>query len=98
MEYKETFFKNKDTKYNNITLVDNDEIVSDDTEVAERFNCFFKNAVNKLDISENKFLLNNVNQNVIDRVEKAIDKFQIHPSILSINENVTSESKFSVDE
>ena len=65
-------------------MVDNDEIVSDDTAVAEKFNYFFKNAVNKLDISENKLLLKDVNQNIIDRVEKAIDKFQIHPSILSI--------------
>ena len=41
-----------------IVLVENDKIISDDKEVAETFNTFFKNAVTSLGIGENKLLLN----------------------------------------
>ena len=75
-------------------MVDNDEIISDDAKIAERFNCFFENAVTNLKISDNVFLINKT-ENEISRINKAITKFEIHPSIKSINENVTLDSRFS---
>ena len=51
------FFSNKGGSQDNIVLVNGDNIISDDTEVAQTFNNFFKNCDNSLDISENKLLL-----------------------------------------
>ena len=41
-----------------ITLVENEEVITDDKEVAETFNTFFDKAVTSLDIQINPFLLN----------------------------------------
>ena len=48
------FFSNKGGSRDNIVLVNGDKIISDDTELAQTFNDFFKNCVNSLNISENK--------------------------------------------
>ena len=45
-------FSNKGGGRENIVLVDGDKIISDDAEVAQHFNDFFKNSVNTLDITE----------------------------------------------
>ena len=60
---------------------------SDDIEVAQTFNDFFKNCVNSLNISENKLLLTEIT-NVLGCVDESIKRFENHPSIRSINENV----------
>ena len=41
-----------------ITLVENEEVISDDHEIAETFNTFFDEAVSSLDIKINQFLFN----------------------------------------
>ena len=41
-----------------ITLVENEEVITDDKEIAETFNTFFDKAVSSLDININPFLLN----------------------------------------
>ena len=43
-------FSEKHFGSNKITLLDGDEIISDDTEVANKFNSFFSNVVKKLNI------------------------------------------------
>ena len=43
-----------------ITLVENDEILADDAEIADRFTKYFIEAVSSLGIEDNKSLLNNV--------------------------------------
>ena len=72
-----------------ITLVkDNDE------EVAETFNKFFIDSVESLDITENKVLLNDTGD-LKDPVKIALKKFESHPSIIDIKNDVTVENKFS---
>ena len=41
----------------NITLVENENIISNDDKIAETFNIFFSNSVKSLDLPENNVLL-----------------------------------------
>ena len=90
------FFSDKPPNNQNITLVNNDSIISDDQDVAETFNTFFKNAVDSLHISENRFLLTPT-ESLTDPVEIAIKKFESHPSIFDIKDNINN-SKFNFSE
>ena len=49
-------------------------------------NNFFKNAVLTLDIKENSYITNHNIPYSTDPIEKAIEKYKFHPSILLINE------------
>ena len=65
--------------------------------MAQEFNNFFESTVDTLGIVENTLLLNNhlmIGSNKCG-VENAISKFETHPSILSIKENVKVDCKFS---
>ena len=75
-------------------LVQEENIISEDTEVAQTFSDYFKNTVNNLKIIENKSVLS-FTEKMIGKVEKAIKKFEIHPSIISIKENINVQSQFS---
>ena len=81
------FFSNKGNYGNKIELVENEEIIDDDTKVAEELNNFFKTAVASLDIHGNPYTVENV-ENMSDPVEKAIKKFEFHPSILLIKNKI----------
>ena len=74
-----------------ITLVEDNEIISDDSEVAKKLNSFFEEAVNSLDITENSFLLNRSAEEIEDPIDRLITKFENHPSILKIKEMVCKE-------
>ena len=78
-------------------LVNGDKIISDDAELAQTFNDFFKNSVPSLNIAENRFLLTDTSI-TFDRVKESIIRFEIHPSIRSINENVEIDQRFSFSE
>ena len=78
----------------NIVLVNGNKIVSDDSEIANTFNDFFKNTVASLGIAENRFLISEVN-NKLGAVEQAIEKLKCHPSIISMKENIQIQQEFS---
>ena len=63
-----------------IALVENDEIISDESKVANSFNNFFENAVHSLGIKTNEY--SNDNYGLKNPVETAIKKYEQHPSIL----------------
>ena len=88
------FFSEKGGPKENIVLVQGDKVISDDTQVAQTFNDFFKTTVDSLGIIENRFLISQTNCE-LGKVDQAIAKFEKHPSILSIKENVESDLKFS---
>ena len=58
-----------------ITLVSDDKIFSDDLEITEKFNEFFKNAVNNLNLSSNEDLLIST-KHLSDPVQIAIEKYK----------------------
>ena len=80
------FFSNKGPDSEKITLIENDELVRDDKEIAKIFNEFFINITKKL----------NLNKPPSDNLHEAtsppnwnILKFRNHPSILKIKERVS---------
>ena len=76
-----------------VTLLENGKMVSKDSEIAEIFNNYFANIAESLGISANESLLVPTNDTV-DPIDKAVMKFQSHPSIRKIKENTTSSVKF----
>ena len=88
------YFSDKTPINNNITLLEDDEIVTDPSACAEILNNLFVNSIKNLDIDRG---LHTVNITVItdDPVENAIEKFKRHPSITRINEEGFTQDKFS---
>ena len=84
-------FSNKSTNSRKITLIENEEIIADDKEIAETFCTFFKEAVDKLDIIENTQHLNLEARNIEDPIDAAIALYENHPSILKIREVVSPD-------
>ena len=84
-----------------ITLVKNDEIISDCQPVTELFNKFFANIVKEINlVIGNEFLINA--DHIGDPVQKAIEKYKNHPSVKAISEkydkNTFSFRYVSLDE
>ena len=89
-------FSEKVNTKENITLVDNNNIISSDIEVAEKLNSFFGNVVKELNINIKEDLLCNVS-NINDPVERAIQKYKNHPSIQMIKDKFGYNKTFSFD-
>ena len=79
-----------------VTLVDNNNIISFDIEIAEKFNTFFSNVVKELNTKIKEDLLCDVS-NINDPVERAIQKYKNHPSIRMIKETFDNDKTFSFD-
>ena len=88
-------FSEKHLKDEKITLVNDETIVTDETKIAEIFNSYFGNIVEKLniqpysnvsitEIGESEFYVNN-----------AIKKYKKHPSILKIKNSIDQGCIFS---
>ena len=82
-------FSEKVNKNENITLVENNNIISSETEIAEKLNAFFSNIVKELNIKVKEDLLCDVSD-INDPVERAIQKYKNHPSIQMIKETFDS--------
>ena len=94
-------FSKKCTMKEKITLVKNDEIISDCQPVAELFNKFFANIVKELNlVIDNEFLVNA--DHIGDPVQNAIKKYKNHPSVKAISvkydKNTFSFRYVSLDE
>ena len=87
-------FSNYNGGSRTITLVEDDDIISNDEDIARIFNNYFVDSVKSLNITKNRALLNDT-ENLTDPVEIALKKFECHPSIISIKENIFVENKFS---
>ena len=82
------FFFEKRKFANKITLEDSEEnILTDDTLVSEELNNFFQNATKVLNINENS-----------DTVDKAINTYKNHPSILLIIQKLENVDNFTFEE
>ena len=87
------FFSDKHTISKTITLVEGENIISDDSEVAEIMNNFFSNGVDKLNIQG--FIGQISDNDYLDPVSNAINVFRDHPSIIKIKGKVCIEKQFS---
>ena len=85
-------FSEKHNKSRKITLIENDDIISNDANVAELMNKHFSNAVDNLDIVG--YLTTENIDSEDDTISKIIYKYKDHPSILKIKE-LDIKEKFS---
>ena len=89
-------FSEKVKSKTNITLIENEKMITDKKEVAEILNTFFIEAVQNLDIEmfnddrEGELQCDKIDE-IIDNI---IEKYKLHPSILKIKDNVEVENKF----
>jgi hypothetical protein len=92
------FFSNKGGSDSRITLVEGNEIVSDELQITEHFKDFFENAVKNLNLPKNEDILNtNFVEIINDPIDLILHKFQFHPSILRIHK-MSEKNVFSFSE
>ena len=77
-----------------ITLVENNKVVSDERKLVEIFSKYFGNIVQNLGIDG---LTNICSDNDAVTTRKAIEKYENHPSIKVIWENIDITHNFSFD-
>ena len=80
------FLSDKIVSKEQILLVESDETISEETEIAETLNSFFSNIVKNLKIPEYKPHNDSLHENVSDPIIKIILKYRYHPSIFTIGE------------
>jgi len=90
---KPLFSNKQNISQKHITIVENENITTIDSEVAEKLNNFFIEAVTKLDIEP--YTPNLESDTNTDYIENIIKKYENHPSILKIKEIVKVENKFN---
>ena len=95
MENSEPFFSNKGDLGPNIKLVEKKELIQNDQEIANELNTFFKDTVSNLNINKNPYIINQVSDDSLGPVEKYINKYKFHPSILLIKNRIKIQNLFS---
>ena len=83
------FFFDKGNYGANIKVA-KEEVLQNDSEIVEKLNEFFKSAVSTLGITKNSFIINEEYKNISDPVQRAIVKFESHPSISLIKNKITN--------
>ena len=78
-------FSNEIQTTSSVTLIEDWRMITEDGKIAEIFNHYFANITGSLGISEDQSLLSGTN-GIKDPVEKAIKKYENHPSIRKIKE------------
>ena len=88
------FLSDKCPSNEKVILVEEDEIISKDSEVAEVLNTFFSNKVSNLNIPE--YQMNDpISDNINDPVLKAIAKYKNHSSIKAIEKIPKPDNLFN---
>ena len=88
-----SFFSDKSNNFQNISLIENGNLLTDDFEIAEAFNKYFQNLVPNLNLKVPSNLLCQTPENGHE-VLAAIYKYQNHPSIKTILEKCNFSFSF----
>ena len=88
------FFLNKGDLGPNIKLVEKNELIQNDQEIANELNTLFKDTASNLNINENPYIIDQVSDDSLDPIEKCIDKYKFHPSILYIKNRIKFQNFF----
>ena len=91
------FFSDKGAGKTEITLIEGDKIIQDDSEVATILGDFFSNSVKGLNIDIPSEYKNDVSPSLDDPIDKIVAMYSDHPSIKLINDNVV-KGNFSFEE
>ena len=83
-------------QFSTISLVDNKNVISDDSELAKTFNSYFEKTVIEFGIKHTKVLIRIPTLDPwIMSIWLAINKYKNHPNINMIYENESFESSFN---
>ena len=80
-----------------LTLLENNNLISNDKEVAEVFNNYFANITDALGIKEITGNISSVS-GLVDPIDIAIKKYCLHPSIRRIQSNMKYTERFTFSE
>ena len=92
---KPLFSEKANVKNRNIIIIEDDKVISNKLELAEKFNNFFIEAVENLEIEHfvPKIEVDDIIEDE-DVINTIVKKYKSHPSIKKIKENVEVETKF----
>ena len=76
--------------------IESDTILNDNEKIVEELNNFFQNAVSNLNIQEYSFIQSKYYHKLLDPVQRAIDKYKHHPSVLLIQSKISKGYKISL--
>ena len=76
-----------------ISIEKNNRIISEDFDLSEEFINFFEDAVRSLNVKPDEYYLSDT-ENLSDPVEIAIRKFENHPSVQAIKQNISVKQDF----
>ena len=93
-QIKPLFSDKKSSTQNNITIIDDGIVYTEQKEVAEKLNNFFVDAVDDLEIEPYVTDTSILSDNIPDIIER----YSNHPSNLKIKENVQLNDKFKFND
>ena len=86
-------FSDKTISNENVTLVESEEIITDEKRVSEIFNEYFGNIVASLNIPKTE-CDSKIIEGINDTVSTAIKRCELHPSIMKINSIISADQTF----
>ena len=84
------FLSNKIILGPSIKLVEKNELLQNDQEITNELSTFFKNTI------LNPCIINQISDDILEPVEKCINKHQFHPSILLTKNRIKIQNLFSL--
>ena len=93
MENDGIFLFDKNTVFSQISIEKNNRIISDDFDLSEEFSTFFEDAVRSLNVEPDESFLSDT-ENLSNPVGIAIRKFENHPSVQVIKQNISVNKGF----
>ena len=79
------------TVFSQISLEENNRIISDGFDLSEEFSTFFEDAVRLLNVKPDEYYLS---ENLSDRLEIAFRKLENNPSVQAIKQNILANQEF----
>ena len=81
------FLSDKNTVFSQIRIETNNQIISDDFDFSEEFITFLEDSVRLLNVKPDEYYLSDT-ENLGNPAEIAIRKFENHPSVQDIKQNI----------
>ena len=93
MENDGILLSDKNTVFSQFSIEKNNGIISDDFALLEEFSTFFEDAVRSLNEEPDEYYLSDT-ENLSNPVEIAIRKFENHPNVQAIKQNISVKKDF----
>ena len=87
------FLSDKNTVFSQVSMEKNNQTVSDNFDLFEEFSAFFEDAVRSLNVDPDEYYQSDT-ENWSNPVEIAIRKFENHPSVQAIKQNISVNKDF----